>query len=102
MTRYKQFLSTAVALALIAGPAAPGASRTPPLKKHPVPDNDSPVRCNDDRMDGDGAIAVSAQRRGQTSPRYAPQPYPVMAPPPPAAESLPAKLAYLIFPVRYL
>ncbi|MFZ1367295.1 vWA domain-containing protein [Sphingorhabdus sp.] len=83
MTRYKQFLSTAVALALIAGPAAPGASRTPPLKKHPVPDNDSPVRCNADRMDGDGAIAVSAQRRGQTSPRYAPPPYPVMAPPPP-------------------
>lgn len=84
MTRYKQFLSTAVALALIAGPAAPGASRTPPLRpEKPMPDNDSPVRCNARNDHSDGSISVSAQRYVQTSPAYIPSPQPVMAPPPP-------------------
>lgn len=89
MTRYKQFLSTAIALALIAGPATPGVGRTPPRPKPPMPDNDSPVRCNADRMDEDGAIAVSAQRGTRNSPRYAPQPVLAPAPPPPPPAYVP-------------
>jgi Ca-activated chloride channel homolog len=41
----RNFLTATIALALLAGPATSGSSRTPPLRPDKI-DPDSPVRCN--------------------------------------------------------
>ncbi len=75
----KNILTATLGFALLAGPAAPGISRTPPLPPEKV-NSDSPVHC---RMGGNADVVSSAGTRVQ----QAGVPAPIMAPPPPQMPS---------------
>lgn len=82
MTRHSRsshILSATLAFALLAGPATPGISRTPPLPPE-KPDPDSPVRCNV------GGAETEYSRVGAVSGvkgKPVGVPPPAVAPPPP-------------------
>jgi Ca-activated chloride channel family protein len=77
----RNFLTATLAFAMLAGPATPGISRTPPPPTEKI-EPDSPVRCRlgTNEADYSGAIAVTAQRN---TGKPVAMPAPVMAPPPP-------------------
>jgi Ca-activated chloride channel homolog len=95
MTRHSRssnILSATLAFALLAGPATPGITRSPPPEK---PDPDSPVRCNAHQPSYEMATPVMVtgaardKSRTQAIPAPPPPPPPVIAPspayvPPPA------------------
>jgi Ca-activated chloride channel homolog len=78
----RNFLAATLAFALLAGPAAPGISRTPPLGPEKV-DPGSPVRCNLHQPSYDVATPVAV-----TGTRTKHKPQAVPPPPPPAPPPL--------------
>jgi Ca-activated chloride channel homolog len=81
----RNLITATLAFALLAGPAAPGISRTPPLRPDKV-DPDSPVRCNLHQPSYDVAVPVAVTgTRTKHKPQAVPPP-----PPPPPVLSVPA------------
>lgn len=101
-SRSSHILSAALAFALLAGPATPGVTRSPPLPPE-KPDPDSPVRCNIDQPKYEIAKPVmvtgAARDNGRTQaiPAPPPPPPPVIAPSPayvpPPANIAPAEVS---------
>lgn len=103
MTRHSRsshILSATLAFALLAGPATPGITRSPPLPPE-KPDPDSPVRCNVHQPAYEMATPVIVtgtardKSRAQATPAPPPPPPPVIAPSPayvpPSANIAPAE-----------
>jgi Ca-activated chloride channel homolog len=81
----RNLITATLAFALLAGPAAPGISRTPPLRPDKV-DPESPVRCNLHQPSYDVAVPVAVTgTRTKHKPQAVPPP-----PPPPPVLSVPA------------
>jgi Ca-activated chloride channel homolog len=81
ISRSSQFVSLTIAIALLAGSASPGITRSPPLREKVDPN--SPVRCNLGYGDEDNApIVTTGTRIKAGKPMPAPPP-PVIAPAPP-------------------
>lgn len=80
--RVRQLLSASLVIALLAGPAAPGISRTPPVPDQP----DSPVRCNasEDRYEN-VPVMVTGTNTGKVQSLPAPPPPPPPYVPPPVS-----------------
>lgn len=108
-SRSRHLLGASLVVALLAGPAAPGISRTPPPPDKP----DSPVRCNANEPYYESATPVTVtgsrgdKNRVQAIPAPPPPPPPpVVAPspayvPPPAGYAAPAEAAKRAAPGYY-
>ncbi|MFM2409548.1 MAG: hypothetical protein RL481_376 [Pseudomonadota bacterium] len=89
-SRSSHILGATLAFAILAGPAAPGVSRTPPPPTKP----ESPVRCGINRPPSDPAtsVTVTAAKRDKSLTQPLPAPPP---PPPPPARPVTPPPAYI-------